>query len=405
MNFRNGPVPPALVMLAAQVLSMLGFATYSALLPELRDAWHLSNSEAGLVGGMFFAGYVLTVTWWTSLTDRVDGRRVYLAGALTGVAGAAGFGLLAEGLSSAILFHALLGAGVAGTYMPGLRLLADRIEGAAQSRFVAFYTSFFGVGAALSIAISGAVAPVLGWRAAFFACAAGPLAAGLLVWFGMPAPREAAHAATRATFDAMRRVFRDRAVAGFVLGYTVHSIELFGSRAWMVAFLGYSAGLQAAGSNPWSATAIAAAVNLLAVPSSIIGNEIALKIGRLRWILIAMAASGALGILLGVAASWHWLLVAVLLTAHALMVMADSATLTAGLIAAARPEARGATMGVYSLVGFCGGMLGPALFGGALDLAGGAASTAAWTVAYAVIGAGGLLAMPFLRFAARRPNA
>lgn len=391
-------------MLAAQILSMLGFATYSALLPELRDAWRLSNSEAGLIGGMFFGGYVVTVTWWTSLTDRVDGRRVYLAGALAAVAGAAGFGLLAEGLWSAILFHALLGAGVAGTYMPGLRLLSDRVEGASQSRYVAFYTSFFGIGAALSIAITGAAAAAFGWRASFLACAAGPLAAGLLVWFGMPAARVASVVASPAKLAAMRNVLRNRAVVGYILGYTVHSIELFGSRAWMVAFLSFSAGLQAAGSDPWSATAIAALVNLLAVPSSIIGNEIALKIGRLRWIVIAMATSGALGIVLGLSASWHWLLVALLLTVHALMVMADSATLTAGLIAAARPEARGATMGVYSLIGFGGGMLGPALFGGVLDLTGGAASMVAWSIAYAVIGAGGLLAVPFLRFAARHSN-
>ena len=391
-------------MLAAQILSMLGFATYSALLPELRDAWRLSNSEAGLIGGMFFGGYVGTVAWWTSLTDRVDGRRVYLAGALTAVAGAAGFGLLAEGLWSAILFHALLGAGAAGTYMPGLRLLSDRVEGASQSRYVAFYTSFFGVGAALSIAITGAIAAAFGWRASFAVCAAGPLVAGLLVAFGLPAARDASVAASRATLAVLRNVLRNRAAVGYILGYTVHCIELFGSRAWMVAFLGYSAGLQAAGSDPWSATAIAALVNLLAVPSSIIGNEIALQIGRLRWIVITMAISGALGILLGVSASLHWLLVAALLTVYSLMVMADSATLTAGLIAAARPEARGATMGVYSLLGFCGGMLGPALFGGALDLTGGATSTAAWTIAYAVIGAGGLLAIPLLRIAARRSN-
>jgi hypothetical protein len=31
------------------------------------------------------------------------------------------------------------GAGLAGTYMPGLRLLADRIGGSRQSRYVAFY--------------------------------------------------------------------------------------------------------------------------------------------------------------------------------------------------------------------------------------------------------------------------
>jgi len=59
---------------------MLGFSTYAALLPELRDAWSLSNSQAGIVDGMFFAGYMATVSLSTALTDRVDARWVYLAG-------------------------------------------------------------------------------------------------------------------------------------------------------------------------------------------------------------------------------------------------------------------------------------------------------------------------------------
>ena len=61
---------------------MLGFSTYAALLPELRDEWQLSNAQAGVIGGMFFAGYVATVSYWTALTDRVDARKIYLAGGL-----------------------------------------------------------------------------------------------------------------------------------------------------------------------------------------------------------------------------------------------------------------------------------------------------------------------------------
>jgi len=72
-------------------------------------------------------------------------------------------------------------------------------------------------------------------------------------------------------------------------------------------------------------------------------------------------------------------------------VMAESATLTAGLVAAAPSELRGAAMGLYALIGFGGGMLGPVVFGAALDAAGGAASAAAWIAAYAAIGAGCLV--------------
>ncbi|MGE3679032.1 MAG: nitrate/nitrite transporter [Burkholderiales bacterium] len=399
----------ALLLIAAHVLSMAGFATYPALLAELRDAWSLSNSEAGMIGGLFFAGYVAAVSYATALTDRIDGRRVYLAGGALGFAGCAGFGLLADGFASAVFFQMVHGAGIAATYMPGLRILTDRSAGAAQSRYVAFYTSFFGIGTALSYALAGVLAPMLGWRAAFVLSALGPLAAGLIVWFGVPPTARAPVAArpfslaTLFPLAAWRRVLAIRAAAGYTLGYTVHCIELFGSRAWMVAFLAFSTGLHAGGASfPWHAAAIAACVNLLSVPASILGNEAALRIGRRRWILVAMAASGASGIALGAAAALAWPLVLALLAVYTLLVMAESATLTAGLIASAPADLRGTAMGLYSLSGFAGGMLGPILFGFTLDLAGGTGSPAAWVWAYAAIGAGCLGAPLAVRLAAGR---
>ena len=73
---RSTPV----ILIAAHIFSMLGFSTYPALLPELQGAWKLSNSEAGIIGSFFFAGYIATVSSWTALTDRVDARWVYAAG-------------------------------------------------------------------------------------------------------------------------------------------------------------------------------------------------------------------------------------------------------------------------------------------------------------------------------------
>jgi hypothetical protein len=46
-------------------------------------------------------------------------------------------------------------------------------------------------------------------------------------------------------------------------------------------------------------------------------------------------------------------------------------------------------------------MLGPVVFGAALDAAGGAARPGAWVVAYAAIGAGCLLAPLMVRFFGR----
>jgi len=387
---------------------MLGFATYAGLLPELRDLWGLSNAAAGLIGSAFFLGYIATVSYWTALTDRIDGRRIYLAGSLLAVAGGAGFGLAAQGLASAVLCQILLGAGVAGTYMPGLRLLSDRVGGPLQSRYISFYTSFFGIGTALSLALAGFLAAAHGWRAAFVVSAAGPLCAGILVFAFIEKakssenPNSPFNLATLFPVAAWRKVLADRSSAGFTLGYCLHCIELFGSRGWMVAFLAYSASLQASGTAfPWNLAAIAAVVNLAAVPSSILGNEVALRMGRGRWIQMAMVASGAAGIVLAFSAPAHWLVVLALLVVYSLFVMADSGTLTAGLVAAVPLELRGAALGLYSLAGFAGGMLGPSLFGLVLDLAGGKSLGSAWIWAYVAIGLGGLAAPLVVRGFAR----
>ncbi len=402
----------ALLLLVAQMLSMLGFSTYAALLPGLRVEWALSNAEAGMIGSAFFVGYIATVSYWSALTDRADGRKVYFAGGLLSTAGLLGFALVARGLWSAALCQTLLGAGVAATYMPGLRLLSDRASGAAQSRYIAFYTSFFGVGSALSLLLAGSLAAAWSWHAAFAGASAGPLAAAIVVRWGIegrPPPLAGGITFSLATLfplGAWKRVLAQRAAAGYTLGYAVHCLELFGSRAWVVAFLAFAAGLHASGAGfPWAPAAIAAFVSLCSVPASILGNEAALRLGRRPWILAVMLASGSCGIVLGLSAAWHWLPVLAILLAYTMLVMADSATLTAGLVATTSEELRGAAMGLYSLAGFAGGMLGPVLFGAALDLAGGGRSPAAWALGFAALGAGCLAASPAARLFGGKPTA
>ncbi len=46
-------------MCTAQVLSMLGVFAFPALLPHFLDLWDLSNSQAGWISGIYFAGYTI----------------------------------------------------------------------------------------------------------------------------------------------------------------------------------------------------------------------------------------------------------------------------------------------------------------------------------------------------------
>ena len=393
-----------LLMCVAESLSMTGFACYTTLLPELMKAWGLNNSEAGLIGGIFYTGYMVAVPVLTSLTDRVDSRRVYLFSCVLSVAGAAGFALLAGGLWSAALFQFLIGAGLAGTYMPGLKTLTDHLEGKAQSRATAFYTAGFGLGSSISIVLSGKIGAVFGWQWAFAFGAIGPVLAALLVMLAIPEGRsQAVHAATPALLD-FRPVLKNRTTRLYVLGYSIHNYELFGQRSWMVAFLVFCGSVQPEGMGlPLAAATLAAMINVLGPVMSVTGNELALRFGRERMIFLFMGASGLLACAIGFTASWPWFVVFALMCVHYGCMLGDSAALTSGVVAATPPAQRGATMAVYSFSGFTAAFLAPLVFGVVLDLAGGNQSRIAWGLAFASIGIFGVLS-PLARWLyLRRP--
>jgi MFS family permease len=385
------PVRVTLLMCGAEIFSMTGFAAYTTLLPALQREWGLSNSEAGLVSGIYYAGFVAATPVLTSLTDRVDSRRVYLIACLVSCLGAAGFMLFAGGLASALLFQFLIGAGLGGSYMPGLKMLADQLEGSGQSRAVAFYTATFGIGSTFSILACGWIGEAYGWQAAFAWSAAGPLVAAALVNLRMPRGRTRA-AGQPALLD-FRPVLRNRKTLPYIVGYTAHNYELFGQRSWMVAFLVFTASLQPADAPMLvGAATLAALINLLGPVMSVSGNELAIRFGRTRVTFTFMTASGLLACVLGYTAALPWMLVFLIMCLHYGLMLGDSAALTSGAVASAHPDERGATMAIYSFVGFSSAFFAPLVFGAVLDLAGGNRSLLAWGLAFGSIGIFGLLA-------------
>lgn len=375
---------PRLVMLLclAEVLCMSGFLTFPALLPGFLEEWSLTNTEAGWINGIYFAAYMLGVPVLVALTDRVDPRRVYAFSAFLTLASAVGFGWLAEGFWTATWFRALAGLGLAGTYMPGLKALTDHIGAAQQSRGVAFYTASFSIGSSLSFLLAGEIDAWLGWRWAFVLSGAGPALAMGLVWGLVPAsaPHHLA-APTRFLLD-FRPVLVNRRAMAYVFAYCAHNWELFALRSWLVAFLVF-AQTQHEPDAPgalWSATVIAAVVNLVGLPSSVLANELTRRFGRRGVVIAVMTSSALFASLLGFLTGLPIPLLAAICLLYGVTVTADSASITAGVVAHSAPGARGATMAVHSFIGFSGAFVGPIVFGGVLDLAGGGALS--WGLAF-----------------------
>lgn len=368
----------------AEVLTMLGVFAFPALLPGFVDAWQLTNTDAGWIAGIYFAAYALSVPVLVSLTDRVDARSIYVVSSVVTAASSFGFALLADGFWSALALRALAGAGLAGTYMPGLRVLVDRYRGRAEARAIGFYTASFSLGTSLSFLVVGLLAAALGWRWAFALAGGGALLGALLVAGTLPASRPQAPPEATRLLD-FRPVLRNRPAMGYVLAYGVHTGELFALRSWLVAFLAYSAALTGSEPGLFAPTVVATLSGLVAMVASLAGNEAATRFGSRRVVTVVMVSSAAVacGVGFGAPLAYGWVVALVLL--YSVTVQLDSAALTAGAVAHAEPGRRGATLAMHSLVGFTGGFLGPLLFGVILD-AGGGSAVAAWGAAFASIG-------------------
>jgi MFS family permease len=377
------------VLCLTEVLGMAGFGAFAALLPIFKIEWGLSNAAAGWIEGAFQAGYLVGVPLLVGLTDRVDPRQIYLVSMAAAAFASLGFALLADGLWSACLFRALAGFGLAGTYMPGLRLLSERLEGPAQSRAVALYTASFSVGVSLSVFLAGALNGAFGWRPAFAVAGACAATALLISAASLAGARPSARPArSPAALLDFRPVLANRETLAYSLGYAAHMWELFGFRAWIVAFLVFAQG-RAAGDLPagLSATGAAALVLVLALPASLLGNEASLRYGRRRTLLLAMGASAIVAGVVGLSAAMPLFAMLAVMAAYGAIVGADSASLTAGAVAGARAGQEGLTMSFHTLVGFAAAAVSPLAFGAVLD-AGGDDRLASWWLAFAVLGLG-----------------
>ncbi|MSP67861.1 MAG: MFS transporter [Alphaproteobacteria bacterium] len=375
-------------MFATGVLAMSGSVAFPALLPEFQDIWGLANADAGLISGVFFVGYVATVPIATALTDRIPARHMVLAGLVLSAVANVGFGAFAEGLWSACLWRALLGAGFAGVYMPAIKAVSDTLPAGLQGRGVAFLTASFAFGNGTSFLFTGLASEAFGWRAGFALLALGPVIGMVLALVALAPVAPATRRVASSLLD-FRPVLKNLRALGYMLCYGLHNLESSTMRAWTVAYLVFAASHQETGSAvvALSPTLFATVINVAGLPAILLAQEAAARIGRRPVVAAIMLGSAGTGVLLGALPAAPALLLLPLLLVWGFLVPADSGTINAGLVAVAEPARRGATLGLHAVVGFSGGFLGPVVFGAALDLMGGASQQSAWVAAFATIAA------------------
>ena len=365
---------------------MTTFVTFPTVAIFLQDEWILSNTETGILFGVFFIGFIFTTFILTSLTDFIDSRYIYIFGIILIFIAGISFGYFANNFYTAFFWRLLHGIGLGATYMPGLKLLTDILPFERQSRATAFYTSSFSIGTALSFYLSGIFNDNYNWQFAFYLNSLGPIFS--LFLFILFTKKPLGEKSTKLNINHLINVLKNKKIIGYALTYFIHNIELFTFRSWIIIFLFFSLSIQKTTnfSNYIQPATIAAIISLIAMPSSVIFNELTRFYKREKLLNFIFFFAALLPISIGLFANANFMLIIILVFIYGIIIPADSSVITAGLISSSQIDFKGTAMGIHSFIGFTGAILGPIIFGVLLDLGGGKDSYFSWLISFFSLG-------------------
>jgi len=266
-----------------------------------------------------------------------------------------------------------------------LQALTHGVGGTIRARVAAWYTSSFTIGASLSF-LFGRVGTFVGWRGAFVVAGMLGVAAVLIAWAALPRGDSANNADPQPLFD-FRPVLANRDVLVLIVGYAATIWGSVGLRQWIVVFLTFCLGDRVdVPARAWIILAVGALISFLGVPAGLLGNELSIRYGLRTVATLVFLLSALTGGLFGFTAILPFIAVLGLSVVVGFIVQGNFSNLTSGVLAVAGARQRGATVGLYSCIGFGAGFLGTLLFGVTLDQFGGTSHVPAWILSFGTCG-------------------
>lgn len=331
----------------AELLGMSLWFAGNAIAPQLQERWSLTGSQVGWLTTAVQLGFVAGtgVVAVLNLADIIPSRVLFAVSAVIGAL-ANGMLLTATGFVPAVVSRFACGFCLAGVYPPAMKMIATWFR-ARRGLAVGTIVGALTVGKATPYLVHAF--PGAGVNTIVMAGSVSAAVAAVLVWVGYrdgpyPFPPRPFSWSLVRTVTAQRHW---RLATG---GYLGHMFELYSYWTWIPAFLAASAAVHALRSE---------VVSLLAFGTIAIGGAgclwgglIADRIGRERLVIIAMAASGACALALGLTFGRSWWLLAPVALAWGFFVIADSAQFSVLVTESVPAHAVGTALMVQTSLGF-----------------------------------------------------
>ena len=206
----------------------------------LRDEFHLSASEAGLVGSFTLFASAIGGIAFGVIMDRVGRTKALVWSILIYSLASAGTAM-SWNLASLLFWRALVGVGLGAEWAAGAVLVAETWPAEHRAKAVGIMQSGWALGYMLAAAVTGIVLPRWGWKALFLTGVLPALFAAVLrkslkepeIW------KERGQAKSLPLSDIFRGQLRSRTLLGSLLASVV-LFAYWGLFTWIPGFLSAS---------------------------------------------------------------------------------------------------------------------------------------------------------------------
>lgn len=237
----------AIFLAVVYTLNFLDRQVLSTLSPDIQRDLHLTNTQMGYLGGLYFA---LFYTFWgvplAWLADRTHRVRIVSFACACWSAFSIACGL-ATSYPTLVAARIGVGVGEAGGSPPAYSLLADYFPPHRRSTALAIYSLGVPLGTGLGAAIGALVASRYGWRIAFFACGAPGILVALLTLilireprrggFDRLAPGDTVHPPSPPFLDSIASFLRNRTLLCTAIGTGLSAFVGYGLLFWAPTLL------------------------------------------------------------------------------------------------------------------------------------------------------------------------
>ncbi|HLH63154.1 MAG TPA: MFS transporter [Ktedonobacteraceae bacterium] len=169
------------ILLIINILNYADRYVLSAVLPQIKHEFNMTDFEGGLLISSFLIVYAVATLPIGIWADR--GIRKNIVAICVGIwSVATTFAGFTRNLIQLFSMRSILGIGEAGYAPASLSLLGDFFSKTHRGRILSYWSVGTLLGAAIGVALGGRVADTLGWRWAFYIVGIPGLIAALLAW-------------------------------------------------------------------------------------------------------------------------------------------------------------------------------------------------------------------------------